>query len=156
VIRIPNNHLIVRAFTGFVLAAAITEPSLAQDQSQLLQQLQQAQVQSQPQMPPSSASSISAAGATPPGYNPTTPEPWPRSGWISSAGMRPLAPGYVPNENGEIVFNAQIFPYRRQDCWSPGWLFRKIGECHQEKTSFQMYIRGYGPAIHTRPASIWW
>lgn len=37
------------------------------------------------------------------------------------------------------------------------WLARQMAIYHHDKAMFHWYIRGNGPAIHTRPAAIcWW
>jgi len=39
----------------------------------------------------------------------------------------------------------------RRSCFS-----RNVNTCHEDKQLFHWYIRGNGPAIHTRPAGIYW
>jgi hypothetical protein len=104
--------------------------------------------------------------SSPTGFNPTTVEAWPRSGRTALSGMKPLPPGYVPNENGDIVYRPPL-GYIKPHCpaprfmwWlCPQWTAAKCQQAElkcQEVQSFNLYIRGYGPAIHTRPASSHW
>ncbi len=46
-----------------------------------------------------------------------------------------------------------------EDCkggWSNCWLIRACQIHHHDKCMWHSYIRGNGPAIHTRPAGIYW
>lgn len=48
------------------------------------------------------------------------------------------------------------------DCWKCRYQrgcynrYRQWAICHHDKCMFHWYIRGNGPAIHTRPAGIYW
>jgi len=88
----------------------------------------------------------------PPGYVPDMNMYWAPSGRIPEV-LRPLPAGYTMNENGELVFNTPpgFLHVHSRSCGPVSqWLAFRC----QEKQSFHMYIRGYGPAIHTRPASV--
>ena len=41
-------------------------------------------------------------------------------------------------------------------CWDQCWLHRQVTIHHHDKHLFHWYIRGNGPAIHTRPAGLYW
>ena len=41
-------------------------------------------------------------------------------------------------------------------CWDQCWLHRQAVIHHHDKQLFHWYIRGNGPAIHTRPAGLYW
>jgi hypothetical protein len=127
------------------LVAASTDLASAQDQA------------TPPQSSQASSGTSMMSGATAAGYIPTTPQPWPHAGRIAYGGMRPIPPGYVETPSGELVFDpppdpTMLRPYSR----SPGVCSRWLAAHCQEKYSFCMYIRGYGPAIHSRPASVCW
>lgn len=104
------------------------------------------------------AVALSANGASaqeryiPPGYGPDMNMYWAPSGRIPEV-LRPLPPGYQMNSNGDLVFHTPpgFIPVKPPCC---GPLTQWLAFRCQEKQSFHMYIRGYGPAIHTRPASV--
>lgn len=104
------------------------------------------------------AVALSANGASaqeryiPPGYGPDMNMYWAPSGRIPEV-LKPLPAGYTMNADGELVFNTPpgFFRVYSRSCGGfSQWLAFRC----QEKQSFHMYIRGYGPAIHTRPASV--
>ena len=129
---------------GFVASLTITA-SLASAQSSPQQAVPQ---------PPQQGMSLSDARYVPPGYMTDMTEYWEPSGRIPMV-LKPTPPGYVMGPDGQWCFNppaGYVRPYSR----SYGCLSQKMAICCQEKQSFMMYIRGYGPAIHTRKASILW
>lgn len=81
-------------------------------------------------------------------------EYWAPSGRIPQV-LRPTPPGYVPGPDGSLIFNPPA-PYCAPYSRSCGFCSQKLAFWEQEKQSFCMYIRGYGPAIHTRPGSVHW
>ncbi len=130
---------------GFVASLTITA-GLASAQS--------SPQQSTPQPPQQQGMSLSDSRYVPPGYMTDMTEYWEPSGRIPIV-LKPSPPGYVMGPDGQWCFNpppGYCRPYSR----SCGCMSQKLAMICQEKTSFCMYIRGYGPAIHTRKASTLW
>lgn len=129
---------------GFVASIALTA-SLASAQSSPSQAAPQASQQGMP---------ISDSRFVPPGYMTDMTEYWEPGGRIPQV-LKPTPPGYVMGPDGKWCFNpppGYCRPYSR----SYGCISKSLAMHCQEKQSFCMYIRGYGPAIHTRKASILW
>lgn len=117
------------------------------------QPVQQPSAQTAPQkLPP-----MSAGRYIPPGYYPDANFYWQPSGRPPEV-LRPLPPGYLAPPTGDLTEDCFVTPpkhfpicSRSCGCFSRWW-----ATCWQEKQSFHMYIRGNGPAIHSRPASVWY
>lgn len=92
----------------------------------------------------------------PAGYYPDNNFSWPPG--RPAEVLRPLPPGYVAPPTGNVNEDCFQTPPRHFHIWSRscGCLSRSLSLHCQEKQSFHMYIRGNGPAIHSRPGSIWW
>jgi hypothetical protein len=83
----------------------------------------------------------------PPGYVPDGNMYWAPSGRPPEV-LRPIPPGYVVGPCGELIFAPPPKFPRPIPVWMDNY--------QQDRQSYHMYMRGYGPAIHSRPVGTFW
>ena len=67
------------------------------------------------------------------------------------------APATVTRSTMSPVYSsAQVANDECEGGWRNCWLVRACRIHHHDKCMWHWYIRGNGPAIHTRPAAIYW
>ena len=75
------------------------------------------------------------------------PQQFQPSGMSQSQSAPPSMPGSLHADE-----NCDCLKCRAHRCW----LARQMAIHHHDKCMFHWYIRGNGPAIHNRPAAIYW
>ena len=75
------------------------------------------------------------------------PQQFQASGMSQTLSPPPSMPGPLHADE-----NCDCLKCRAHRCW----LARQMAIYHHDKCMFHWYIRGNGPAIHNRPAAIYW